>query len=582
MPIDFIKGKFNSNDIQIASRQQKQLSYFTESKVQDDVSQEYIEAWAERMYQTDDYFLNFVKSVFKKENFLFMFRYMRFPLPSARLVNDKIKKALERVFHADDSFFKYEIKGELVKQPDSLAAQEFNEWMFNALLFRHNDILVVDLYDINSPYKSLISIDNVVALDSQNSIIKRIAYTAQAEVEGVLCNGILYIDSERYAFFKKGDGDKLNDIPDLDVPHDLGRCPADYISSDAFSTSDIIRKSIFTYSREEQEEYVFMKTMQRMVDPNGAIPVVTQLDTGVDDDNEDGVGEQGEPMSANRLKNQTSVVRGDIDSYKGKMQTGSKIEVPLITKEDGSVDMELVKNYFNFFYLPTEALQYLDQRVKDLKISIISNIIGDHSEGSTPEGSKSDSEINKVTIVSRQDVLRDLAKQLSRVRERSDYNFLALKYGKENISNEAFYGSDFFLESQKEIYDLISSAPNPIEKKSLLIKSARNRNRFNKENFSREYIYYHLLPYATRSDFDIAVSQNQMTTTIFQLQTRFSYWLAMFESQYGDILTFWKTLDGTENEKVVLINSLIEIIIKDNYDEKSSMASDISRERDIV
>ena len=580
MPRNFIQSKHSSNDLNIAVRQQNQLSYFTESKVQDDVQISYIKQWAERNYQGNDYFLNFVKSVFKTENFLLIYKYLRHPLPSARLVNDKIKTPLGRVFFSEDSFFKYEINGELVKMPKSLDSKEFNSQMFNALLFRHNDICVIDLKDINSPYKSIISIENVIAIDSYNSVIKKIAYSAEVKVDGENKKGVLYIDDSSYQFFEKSENGELSEKPTLNVPHDLGRCPADYISLEPFSSeSDIVRKSIFSYVREELEEFVFLKTMQRMVEPNGAIPIVTQLDTGVVNENKDGVGQDGEPMSLEQLKNQSPEVKGGVDSPDSSMQTGTRVKVPMVLKEDGSVDMDVVTNYLNFFYIPTEALNYLNDRIKEVRASIISNVIGDYSEGSTPEGSKSDSEINKVTIVSRQDKLRDLSMQLSRIRTRSDYNFLGLQYGKENVSNEAFYGSDFFLDTQESIYKMIKTAPNPIEEKSLLIKSARNRNRFNEDNFTREYILYHLIPYGNVDSFNSAVNQKMIGEITFQYQTRFNYWITLFEARYGDILTFWTNNGGTEFEKVFLINSLILIIIRDNY-EKSNLVEDLPRTGD--
>lgn len=580
MPRNFIQSKHSSNDLNIAVRQQNQLSYFTESKVQDDVQISYIKQWAERNYQGNDYFLNFVKSVFKTENFLLIYKYLRHPLPSARLVNDKIKTPLGRVFFSEDSFFKYEINGELVKIPKSLDSKEFNSQMFNALLFRHNDICVIDLKDINSPYKSIISIENVIAIDSYNSVIKKIAYSAEVKVDGENKKGVLYIDDSSYQFFEKSENGELSEKPTLNVPHDLGRCPADYISLEPFSSeSDIVRKSIFSYVREELEEFVFLKTMQKMVEPNGAIPIVTQLDTGVVNENKDGVGQDGEPMSLEQLKNQSPEVKGGVDSPDSSMQTGTRVKVPMVLKEDGSVDMDVVTNYLNFFYIPTEALNYLNDRIKEVRASIISNVIGDYSEGSTPEGSKSDSEINKVTIVSRQDKLRDLSMQLSRIRTRSDYNFLGLQYGKENVSNEAFYGSDFFLDTQESIYKMIKTAPNPIEEKSLLIKSARNRNRFNEDNFTREYILYHLIPYGNVDSFNSAVNQKMIGEITFQYQTRFNYWITLFEARYGDILTFWTNNGGTEFEKVFLINSLILIIIRDNY-EKSNLVEDLPRTGD--
>ena len=200
---DFIKNKSNYNDLLIAARQQKQLSYFTESKVQGDITQEYITAWANSKYRTNDNFLNFVKTVFKQENFLLIYKYLRHPLPSARLINDKIKTPLKRVFYSEDPFFKYEINGELVKHPKELNIKEFNDSIFNALLFRHNDIMVVDLKDVNSPFRSLISIENIISIDSCDSIIKKIAYSAQVEVDGEYVKGVLYIDSERYIFYDK-------------------------------------------------------------------------------------------------------------------------------------------------------------------------------------------------------------------------------------------------------------------------------------------------------------------------------------------------------------------------------------------
>lgn len=570
MSKDFIKSKSNANDLLIACKQQKQLSYFTESKVQDDITIEYLEAWSERKYRTNDYFLNFVKSVFKTQNFLLIYKYLRYPLPSARLINDKIKSPLKRVFYSEDPFFKYEINGELVKQPKGLDIDEFNRKVFDALLFRHNDIMVVDLNDVNTPYKSLISIENVISIDSCNSVINKIAYAAQTTINDEVVKGVLYIDKDRYVFYDKDIDNVL-----LDVPHDLGRCPADYISNESWSDSDIVRKSIFSYVREELEEYVFLKTLQRMAEPNGAIPTVTMLKASIENDNKDGEGDGDlEPMSLRQIGGQKATESSTVSGGKSVMQPGNMIEVPIVRKEDGSVDMDLVTNFLNFFYIPIESLEYLNTRIKEVKSSIISNIIGDFSEGNTPEGSKSNDEINKVTIVSKQDKLRELSLQISRIRTRSDFNWLALKYGKNNVKNEAFYGSDFFLETQQSIYDLIKSAPNPIEVKSLLIKSARNRNRFNVDNFTREYILYHLIPYAVKEDFDVSVEQNQVGEITFQYQTRFNYWIGMFESLYGDILNFWNTSNGTENEKITEINNLITKIIKDNY-EKSSMVENV-------
>lgn len=74
MSQEFIKSGINSSSIQKASTQEKQLNYLLNSKLQETrFDEEYIKQWAEGKYQTDDYFLNWVKSIFKTENFLTIF-----------------------------------------------------------------------------------------------------------------------------------------------------------------------------------------------------------------------------------------------------------------------------------------------------------------------------------------------------------------------------------------------------------------------------------------------------------------------------------------------------------------------------
>src|SRR5690606_32671737 len=132
--------------------------------------------WAERKFLGSDYFLNWVKAVFKTENFLAFFKYYRHPLASARLVNNKIKEPLSRVFHAEDSYFRYKIKGDEVECPSELSADSFQERLFNALLFNHNAIVVHDLKDVNTPFREIIPIKNVQAIESKNGVIKRLCY----------------------------------------------------------------------------------------------------------------------------------------------------------------------------------------------------------------------------------------------------------------------------------------------------------------------------------------------------------------------------------------------------------------------
>ena len=61
---DFIKEKHGSDGLDLAIKQQEQLSYFTQSQIQKEINIEYLKKWAERNYIGNDYFLNWIKAIF--------------------------------------------------------------------------------------------------------------------------------------------------------------------------------------------------------------------------------------------------------------------------------------------------------------------------------------------------------------------------------------------------------------------------------------------------------------------------------------------------------------------------------------
>ena len=561
MSLDFVRDKLGSSELAIAVKQQEQLNYFTRSSVQKDIADSYYEQWAERKFNTNDDFLNFVKSVFKTDNFMSFFKYFRNPLPSAELINERVKVPLSRVFYSEDSYFKYTIKNKVLDTVEELDSLNFDETIFNTLLFGYNNILVTGLKDINTPFREVISIDNIVSIESKNSVISRIAYSAEFQVEDKTEKGWLYMDDKDYIFYYNGGENNII------VHHDLQMCPADYIAKGSYGKTDIVRESMFTFVRAKFEEYVFLKTLQRMTEPNGAIPVVTKLDTKIANSGGDIKGESDkEPMSSNLIGGQAAEYYSEVNGKGSILQTGSIINVPIIRKEDGSIDMDAVTNFLNFFYIPTEALNYLRERINEIEQSLIVSLLGDFSEGN--DSAKNELQISK-SFVSKQDKLRVFSLEMSRIRNLSDYKFLALKYGKDNVTVDCFYGSDFFLESQDDLFNLFKESPNAIERKDLLVKISRNKNRFNKLKMEREILLYDLLPYCSDIDFDKAITRGLDSTT-FEYQTRFNYWIGIFEAKYGNIVMFWKEIEGDNSEKLVLINKLILNIINEENDLKTT------------
>lgn len=572
MSVEFIKGKYNCDKIEQASMQQSQLLYFTRSSIQENYSKIYWENWAKTGYKSDNTFINWICSTFKESNYVKFVKHLRFPLPSATLVNNKIKPELSRVFFSEDSYSKYTILGKEFNDIDDLNTEEFEKEIFHKLLFEFNDIVITDLYDTNKPYRYFVSIDDVVAIKSNNSKIKQIAFCSSIELEGEKVLGYTYIDDDNYIFY-----DKEFKLEPIVRPHDLGDTPADYITSRSFGDNDVVRESLFSDLRGLFEEYVMLKTLQKMTEKNGSIPVVTKLmveqqyDTDVQEGVTNGIDYS---MSATAL-GATSMQAQDEHVSDKALEAGSVSEVPAIRLENGGVDMSMVENFMKFHYLPVEAMEYVNIRVKEIEVDIILMSVGDYFEAN--QSAQNEIQVSK-SYISKEDKLRIISNEITRIVKLSNYKFLALQYGKESVSAEYFAGSDFFLETQSDIYDLIAKSPNPIESRINLIRLAKNRSRFDQDRKKRDTILYTLLPYSISKDFEMAVDKGFIDSITFQYQTRFQYWINSFETIYGDIVYFWDETEGSDAVKFDLMNKLIIDLInkflKEQKDESSTPKSD--------
>lgn len=571
MSKEFIKKKYNSNALDEAVRQQRQLSYFTTSCVQEDIRSDYFEKWAERKFYTNDVFLNWVKQVLKTKNFTTFAKYFRNPNPSAKLINTRIKEPLSRVFFSEDSYFNYTINGKDIEHPLELD-DDFEQRLFNAVLYSHNDIVVHDLYDVNKPYREFVSIDKIVSIEIKDRKIYRVAYTGCIEINDEKIFGYIYIDDEKYEFYNK-DFELV-----VSNPHDFGMCPATFVVEQRFypegderDYDGIVKKSIFSYVREDLETYTYLTVLQKISDTNGGFPITVRPKTKeLSAQGEDFDALPNEPMSADQIGSQVSQeVRQTSGTGGGSLiQAGTDIVAPVVEKADGSIDMELLKNFITFYHAPVDVLKFIKERIQDVEDKILISTIGNYSDGNNV--SLTEMQVSK-NFVSMDDKLRWLSSEMSFSRKNSDTMMLSLAYGRENVKCDIFYGSDFFLESENSLIERFQKLPNPIERKNTLIRLTQRRNMFRKEKQKRDVILYKLLPYLSDEDFNTALDKGKVDDTTFALQTRFNYWIAMFESMYGNIETFWNMIEASESEKITEINILINnLISKQNGKETSS------------
>lgn len=558
MSLEFCKAGIYKSELNLAKRQEEQLSYLVTSELQaSELSTEYLKAWAERKYQTNDHFLNFIKSVFREKNFLLFAKFMRKPLPSAKLVNAKIKPQLKRVFNAEDADSKYSVSG--VDNSDFLPLLEvddFNQQLFEAYFNAHNSIVICELdsEEANTPFRYILGIEKVRSIKpDRKGNIEKISFYSTLEINEKHEKGTIFIDDEKYAFYPNDER-----VPHVEALHDLGYCPAHFISPRKYGSNWVVRESLLTYIREELEEYNFLKTIQKMSEPDSSIATVVQLDAGenvkkqeINKPEIDGLigGQQPELYATNPPTNS------------GILAAGTIHKIPPSVKDDGAFDMDIVKNYISFHFTPIEPLEFMNKRIKEIENSIISTLIGDIVNSN--EESKNMLQIEKsITVLD--NTLTDFGSMLNRIRTLSDTDMLSLRYGKDRVKDVFItFGTDFMIDSQTLLFDSLAKAPNVIERKNILKRINLNRYKNNQSQLLRNNLLYDLLPFISDADFEKGKASGIVSDINLKLQIRFSYWISKFEAMYGDIVTFYQEQDLSNDEKLIFINNILIELIKE-------------------
>lgn len=558
MSKEFIQAKVNANYISNAVRQEEQLSYFLESDLQESfITHEYIQQWASRKYQSNDYFLNFIKSVFKDDVFLKFYKYLRRPIPSTKLIKNRIEPQLKRMFVSENADFRYSVKGvDQSKIKEDLNIKIFEQDLFYHILFKHNSIIIASVSDEKAT-RFFLDIKNVISIEESNNSINRIAFNAVANIGGEIKKGIAYYDKQQFAFY-----DYKYELIGEPLINDLGYVPAHFIVNKKFNREPIIKESLFSYMREELEEYVFLKTLQKMTEPSGAIPVTTTIEIEKESEDIDGTFEPviDEVMSSQKAKEYST----NPPKSTGLLQPGMVHEIPLgaIQDNEGRLDTDLLNNFISFKFIPVDILTYINERIQQIEDSIITTTVGDIL--GRREEAQNELQVEK-SLTTLQNNLLNIVEMMNRSRKLSDQDILKLNYGVNAVDEVfIFYGTDFLLDSVTKLYDDLEKAPNPIERKNILVRINQNKYKSNQEQLIRQNILYELLPYVSDKDFDIARNSNQVDNTTMQYQLRFTYWVQMFESKYGDIVNFYNSMEIEPIQKFILINNLIKQLINEN------------------
>ena len=555
---DFIDNCKYKPEIQEAKAYEKKLGYFIQTHLNTDIFTN-TEKNIDEIWDSKNPFINWVKSWMRKENFRSYMKFFRHPLPTAGLIQDDIVPELKKVFDATNARYDYLFSSNAQKITSSKLLSKYSEYwkdeIFNLLINQHNSIIITDFTNKRDPYRLTIEIDDVIAIDdTEDGKIKAIVFEGE-NAEGKY--RIYYYTDKFFSVYIEED--KIYTQESF-VLHDLGFCPADFISVEPLNCEKfVIRKSIFSNMVEKFENYVNYYTMFKMFIPSGMIPVIThykQNNKPCETNFENGtkcsnINGKGYVVGLNGvLGNKDSLVPCPICNNNTIIQAGTVIGLPVPKFGDNDErPFDMNSNFVKFHYAPVDILTWVNDFIAEKYDEIKYQLVGKGTERSNGQAKNKDQIARGNQTL--ENTLIELSGKLSKLQTSLDSKLLRIAFGKSFKSAYIDKGTDFYLETEFELRDSLAKAIDPIDKENLISRINYSIYKNNPDALERSNLLYKLLPYSTLTD-DQFITMT-VDPKMKELRLNFKYYIDAFEAEFGELNVFFNEYFG---EDVSMSNKL--------------------------
>ncbi|HEY5590678.1 MAG TPA: hypothetical protein VIK55_06630 [Paludibacter sp.] len=555
---DFIDSCEYKKEIHEAISYEKKLGYFIQTHLSTDIFTN-TDNNLDELWNTQNPFINWVQSWMRKENFRSYMKFFRHPLPTASLIQDDIIPELKKVFDATNARYDYVFSSNAQKITSAKLLSKYSDYwkteIFNLLINQHNSIIITDFVDKRNPYRFTIEIDDVKAIDkTESGAIKAIVF------EGENDKG-----EERYYFYTDQfysvyiENDQIFTL-ESEIPHDLGVCPADFVSVEPINTEKfVVRKSIFSNFVEKFENYVNYYTLQKMFIPSGMIPVIThykQNNKPCERSFENGTRciatETGGYLGGLNgvLGNKDSLVPCPVCNSKTIIQAGMVIGLPVPKfSDDGKAPFDLNANFVKFHYAPVEILTWVNDFVKEKYDEIKYGLVGKGTEQANGQAKNKDQIARGNQTL--ENTLIELSGKMSKLQTSLDSKLLKIAFGKSFKSNYIDKGTDFYLDTEFQLRDFLAIAVDTIDKENLISRINFSIYKNNPDALERSNLLYKLLPYSTLTD-DQFITMT-VDPKMKELRLNFKYYIDAFEAEFGELNVFFNEYFG---ENISMSNKL--------------------------
>jgi len=567
---EFLRDCKYKSEITEAIAYEQKLSYFIQTHLNSDV---YINSDVSitDTWNSANPFISWIRSWMREENFNSFMKFLRMPLPTNSLIQDDIIPELKKVFDATNAYYDYVFSSNNVKESANKIINKYENYyrdvIFKKLINNHNSIVITDFIDQKDPYRFIIPISSVQAIESnKDGGIKSIVFVGKNSENK---DRWFYYTDEFYAVYIK-EGEKF--VEELKNNHELKECPADFISVEPLNTTQfVVRKSIFSNMLEKFENYVNYYTLQKMCLPSGALPIITHYkknNEACGKKFQDGSKCEDGYLSSNgkMLGNKDNLIPCPYCNSKTIIQAGTVIGMPVPKFGDsGEKPFDLNANFVKFHHAPVDILKWWDEFVEKKYSEIKYQLVGKGNEDSNGQAKNSDQIARGNQTL--ENTLIELSAKMSKLRKSLDSKSLKIAYGSSFKSAMIDMGTDFYLETEFELRDSLEKAIDPIDKENLISRINYSVYKNNPKQLERNSLLYKLLPYSTLTDAEF-IGLN-VEPKLRELRLNFKYYIDAFEAEYGELNGFFNNYFGENVSMIQKLKIARELLIKNIIDYES-------------
>lgn len=495
--------------------------------------------------------LSMVENILPHDKFVLFKALFRYPVKTNEITDVCFDK-LSRIFDGRNPAFNYQFaNSEQRNDWENYRQTKLNEpevWQTKGWEFfktEINSVLVVDVpkeqtSELPEPYFYWLPIDDVMTYKANPT-------TGQMDfIVFRRRDRIVVLDDGFYRVWKdeKHTG-QIDGMPEIEVPHDLGYCPARFFWNEPLSLEDPdVKASPLSAVLESLDWFEFFHISKRQLDLFGAYPILSGYEQSCDFTN----AENGDYCDGGFLRDKQGHYKLDMSGLlmrcpkcgnKRIIGAGSFVEIPVPNAEAGQPDL---KNPVQMLTVDRAALDYNVDEEKRLRDEIITAVVG-QDEIVTDRDAFNEQQV-RANFESVTTVLNRIKKGFEAAQQWVDETICRLRYGRYFLSAKINYGTEFYLYSPDELRNRYKAAKEAGASESeldmLQNRIVETEYRNDPTQMRRMLLMAELEPYRhlSRSEVVDLYGRNLVSETDMRIKLNFSNFVRRFERENMNILEF--------------------------------------------